>query len=127
MLRVMLDENNDLPSGGPRLVGGVESAGVALQAVYATQAGEWPYNLSFGTQWRGVILRKYFDPATTRSAIATPANSWVPDIEPITGNQITLDTTTYADIRQVDITITDVMLAGSTTTGPITFTIPTIL
>jgi hypothetical protein len=104
MQRVDLTEDNDLPQGGPRLVGGLRSAVVALQTVYSVQTGTWPYNYLFGTRWRGPILRKYFDPTTTREALAV-ASRQVPDIVPVNSNQITLDTITMAEFRQVEIGI----------------------
>jgi hypothetical protein len=125
VLRVMLDENNDLPPGGPRLVNGLESAGVALQAVFGTQAGEWPFDLLFGMRWRQEVFGKYFDANATNQAAAATANT-VPDIQPVTGNQITLDTTTQADARQVDITIEDIQLR-TTTGAPASLTISVAL
>lgn len=113
MLRVMLTEDNDLPPGGPRLVNGLDSAAVALQAVFGTQAGEWPFNLLFGMRWRQEVFGKYFDSNATNQAAAATANT-VPDIQPVTGNQITLDTITQADARQVDITIDDILLRTAT-------------
>jgi hypothetical protein len=121
MLRVMLDEDNDLPPGGPRLVNGLESAGVALQAVFGTQAGEWPFDLLFGMRWRQEVFGKYFDSNATNQAAAATANT-VPDIQPVSGNQITIDTTTQAEVRQVDITIEDIMLRAATG-APATLTI----
>lgn len=109
MLRVILDENNDLPDGGPRLGAGLASAATALQAVFGTQQGEWPFNKTFGCPWRNEILQKFFDPGATRSIMASTANT-VPDIEPVASTQITLDTTTQAEWRQVDITIADVVV-----------------
>ena len=136
MLRVYLDADNDLPPGGPRLCGGpgaidvinasgvverqnsaLASAGVALQAVFGTQAGEWPYNLTFGTPWRDEVFGKYFDSTTTAQIVASVANT-VPDIEPVTSNQITIDTLTQADARQVNITIDSVQVGN--TTGSVT-------
>lgn len=104
MLRVDLTETNDLPPGGPKLVGGLRSAVVGLQTVYSVQTGTWKYNFLFGTRWRGPILRKYFDPATSREALAV-ASRQVPDIVPITSNQISLDTITMSEFRQVNIGI----------------------
>lgn len=112
MLRVLLDENNDFPIGGPQLVSGMDSAATALRATFSTQTGEWPFNKTFGCPWRGSILGKFFDPATTSSICAAVANTWVPDIQPITGNQITIDTIINATQRQVDITIDAVTVDG---------------
>lgn len=125
MLRVMLTENNDLPPGGPRLVNGLDSAAVALQAVFGTQAGEWPFDLLFGMRWRQEVFGKYFDSNATNQAAAATANT-VPDIQPVTGNQITIDTTTQADARQVDITIDDILLRTATG-APATLTISVTL
>jgi hypothetical protein len=126
MLRVLLDENNDIPPGGPRLVDGEQSAAVALQAVYSTQAGEWPYDLRFGTLWRQEVFGKFFNAATTSQVIADAGNSWVPDIVPMTDAQITIDTTTQAEFRQADITVDDLALRSSTpVAGLFTFTIST--
>ena len=118
-----LNADNDLPPGGPQLCGGaggfdvvnadgtverqssaLVSAGVALQAVFGTQAGEWPYDFTFGTPWRQEVFGKYFDATTTAQIMANVANT-VPDIEPVTSNDITIDTLTQADARQVNITI----------------------
>lgn len=120
MLRVLLDENNDLPAGGPKLVGGEQSAAVALQAVFSVQTGEWPYNLTFGMPWRQAVFGKFFNAATTTSFAAVTANT-VPDIVPVGDTQITIDTTTNADARQVDITIDNIALRGSTDVQPFTF------
>ena len=125
MLRVMLTEDNDLPPGGPRLVNGLESAGVALQAVFGTQAGEWPFDLLFGMRWRQEVFGKYFDANATNQAAAATANT-VPDIQPVTGNQIALDTTTQADARQIDITIENIQLR-TTTGAPASLTISVAL
>lgn len=132
MLRVYLDSDNDLPPGGPRLCGGpgvvdiidadgrsqridsrLASAGVALQAVFGTQAGEWPFNLTFGMPWRQEVFGKYFDANATAQIIASTANT-VPDIEPVASDAITIDTTTQADQRQVDITIDPVIVGTAT-------------
>lgn len=120
MLRVLLNENNDLPPGGPRLVGGVESAGVALQAVFSVQAGEWPYDLLFGMRWREEVFGKYFDENATRQFLAATANA-VPDIQPVIGSQITIDTLARSDIRQANITLDDINLR--TTTGVVPFSL----
>lgn len=85
------------------------SAATALQAVFGTQQGEWPFDFTFGCLWRNEILQKFFDPAATRSLMASTANT-VPDIEPVASTQITIDTTTNAASRQVDITISDVVV-----------------
>lgn len=111
MLRVLLDANNDIPPGGPELVSGIDSAAVALQAVFGTQQGEWVYDLTFGTPWRDEILQKYFDAGTTRSICARVANT-VPDIEPVVSAQIDIDTTTQAANRQADITLNNVTADG---------------
>lgn len=136
MLRVYLDADNDLPPGGPQLCGGpgpfdvinadgvterlnsaLASAGVALQAVFGTQAGEWPYDFTFGTPWRQEVFGKYFDATTTAQIMASTANT-VPDIEPVASNAITIDTLTQADARQVNITIDPVVVG--TATGAVT-------
>jgi hypothetical protein len=109
MLRVFLTDANDLPPGGPRLVTGIDSAAVALQAVFGTQQGEWPFDFTFGCPWRGEILQKFFDPGATRSIMANTANT-VPDIQPVVSSQVSLDTTTQAAARQVNITISDVVV-----------------
>jgi hypothetical protein len=124
MLRVLLDENNDLPVGGPRLVGGAESAAVALQAVFSVQAGEWPYNLLFGMPYRQALFGKFFNAATTTSFVAATANT-VPDIVPVGDTQITIDTTTNADARQADITINNIGLRGNGLVQPFSFAITT--
>lgn len=113
MLRVILDDDNDLPAGGPKLGNGIESARTALQAVFSVQAGEWPYNLVFGMRWRQEVFGKYFNASTTQQLVALTANT-VPDIEPVTSSQITIDTTTYADVRQANITIDPVYLRTAT-------------
>jgi hypothetical protein len=132
MLRVYLDHNNDLPPGGPRLCGGpgaldiidedgrsqridsrLASAAVALQAVFGTQAGEWPFNLTFGMRWRQEVFGKYFDANATAQVVAATANT-VTDIEPVTSEAITLDTLTQADARQVNITIDPVIVGTAT-------------
>jgi len=123
MLRVLLDENNDLPPGGPRLVGGVASAAVALRAVFSTQAGEWPFNRTFGMMWRQAVFGKFFNAAITSQATAATANT-VPEITPVVGNQVTLDTIEGADDRQVNIAVNDIRLrAGGA--EPFTFTVTT--
>lgn len=111
MLRVILDENNDIPIGGPVLASGMDSAASALRAEFSTQTGEWPYDKTFGCPYRGAIFGKFFDSAATNSIVAAVANK-TPDIEPVTGNQITIDTTTNAAARQVDITINNVTVDG---------------
>lgn len=112
MLRVILDENNDIPEGGPVLGDGIDSAATALRAEFSTQQGEWKYDkINFGFPWRNEVFGKFFDPATTSSFVAAVANR-TPDIEPVTGNQITIDTTTNADARQVDITIINITVDG---------------
>lgn len=121
-LRVILDENNDLPPGGPVLAGGAPSARVAYQAVFGTQAGEWRYDFTFGTQWRNGILRKFFNPSTTRSLIAATANT-VPDGQPITSSQVALDTTTNANFRQVDIELGPIVIDDE----PVTISVSTLL
>lgn len=113
MLRAILDDNNDFDEEGPRLGDGLPSARTALQAVFGTQQGEWGYNKTFGCPWRNGVFGKYFDAGSTLSIIASTANSIreivpFPDIEPVTAAQISLDTTTRADFRQVDIAITGV-------------------
>lgn len=107
MLRVILDDNNDIPVGGPVLGTGIDSAASAIRSVLSTQAGEWPYDLTFGVMWRGAVFGKFFDAAATRSLLAATVNT-VPDIEPITAAQITIDTVSLADARQANITIDDV-------------------
>ena len=111
MLRVLLDENNDLPIGGPVLASGMDSAATAIQAVLSTQQGEWPFDLTFGVAWRGAVLGKFFDPADTASLVAASINT-VTDIEPVTAAQINIDTTTQADVRQANITVDDVTVDG---------------
>lgn len=115
MLRVILDADNDLPPGGPVLASGSESARTALQAVFGTQQGEWGFDKLFGTPWRPAILRKFFDAAATRAIMANTANT-VPDIEPVVGAQVLIDTTSQAAARQVDITIEDVLVDGDVQT-----------
>ena len=122
MLRVLLDENNDFPPGGPVLVDGIDSAATALRATFSTQAGEWPFDKTFGMRWRGPVLEKYFNPAATRSECATVANT-VSDIEPVVGSQITIDTLTNSAARQVNITIEGVTVGEEQTD----LTISTIL
>ena len=123
MLRVLLDANNDLPEGGPVLATGVESVRTGMQAVFGTQQGEWPFDFRFGTPWRNAVLQKYFDPSSTRSIMATTANSLRPEIEPVNGTQIELDTLTQADERQVNITLSDVQVDNQL----VDITIPTLL
>lgn len=125
MRRVLLDANNDLPPGGPRLVDGVESAGVALQAVFSVQAGEWPYNLLFGMRWRQEVFGRYFDENATRQFCASTANV-VPDIQPVIGSQIAIDTTARADVRQANITIDDIFLRTATGAAPFSLTLTAI-
>lgn len=115
MLRVRLDEDNDLPDGGPVLVTGMDSVATALQAVFGTQQGEWPFDFTFGCPWRNAILQKYFDPGSTRSIVATIANGLVPEIEPVVGSQVEIDTTTQAAERQVTITIDGIVADGQQT------------
>jgi len=115
MLRVLLDEDNDLPEGGPVLASGIDSAATALQAVFSTQAGSWPYSFVFGVDWRSEVLVKYFNPATTRALMAEEANT-VPDIQPVVPSQVLLDTLTNADARQVEITIEDVIVGSDVAT-----------
>jgi hypothetical protein len=112
MLRVLLDENNDLPPGGPVLVDGIDSVATGMRAEFSTQAGEWPYDFTFGLQWRGAILQKFFDPAATRSLIAAKANTFLPEIDAVSGAQVDIDTTTFAAERQVVITLSDVRVNG---------------
>ena len=112
MLRVRLDENNDIPIGGPKLVDGIDSVATGIRAVLSTQAGEWPYDFTFGTPWRDDILMKFFDAATTQSIIAARINTLRPEIEPVTPNQITIDTITQASARQANITVDDVTVDG---------------
>ena len=114
MLRVLLDENNDFPPGGPKLGNGIASVGTAFQAVFGTQQGEWAYDLTFGMPWRSCVFGKYFDAGSTLSIVASVANT-VPEPEPVSANQISLDTTTNADARQVDITISDVIVGEDIT------------
>lgn len=109
-MRVQLDENNDLPDGGPVLVTGMDSVATAMQSVFGTQQGEWPFDFTFGCPWRNEILQKYFDPGSTRSIVATIANGLVPEIEPVVGSQVEIDTTTQAADRQVNITIEGVIV-----------------
>jgi hypothetical protein len=109
MLRVILDENNDIPNGGPFLKSGIDSAASALRAEFSTQAGEWPFDKTFGCPYRGAIFNKFFDAGTTASLCAAVANK-TPDIEPVTANQIIIDTTTNAAARQVDITINNIVV-----------------
>jgi hypothetical protein len=117
MLRVLLDENNDLPPGGPRLVGGEQSAAVALRAVFSVQAGEWPYDFRFGMLWRQAVFGKFFNAATTSQMVAAAANT-VPDITPVVDSQITIDTTTQAEWRQANITVEDISLRSDTEPVP---------
>jgi hypothetical protein len=109
VLRVILDENNDIPIGGPTLASGVDSAASSLRAEFSTQTGEWPFDKTFGCPWRNAIFGKFFDSASTTSIIAAVANK-TPDIAAVTANQITLDTVTNAAARQVDITIRNVLV-----------------
>lgn len=117
MQRAILDENNDFGETGPQLGDGVPSAATALQAVFGIQQGEWGYNKTLGTPWRNGIFGKYFDAGATLSFMASTANSIrelvpFPDIEPVTAAQITLDTLTQADARQVNIGIARVIVVG---------------
>lgn len=116
MLRVALDENNDFPPGGPKLVGGVESAGVALQAVFSVQRGEWRYNLLFGMAWRSAVFGKFFNESTTAQMVAATANT-IPDITPVTERQVAVDTVTDAAWRQANITINSISLRGTSNAG----------
>lgn len=126
MLRVQLDANNDLPEGGPKLVTGVDSVATALQAVFGTQQGEWAFDFTFGCPWRDAILLKFFDPGTTRSIMARITNGLVPEIEPVIGSQIEIDTTSQAANRQVNITINDVRVNGQQLTLALTTTTATV-
>lgn len=110
MLRVILDNDNDLPPGGPVLAAGMDSAATAIRAELSTQAGEWPFDKAdFGMRWRGIVLVKYFDAAATQAWIAATVNR-VPDINRVTSTQIAIDTTTGAVARQATITINDVVV-----------------
>lgn len=113
MLRVILDENNDLPVGGPRLASGRESVRTAYQARFGTQQGEWRYDKTYGTPWRPVVLRKYFDSNATAQLMASTA-SGIPETPNVTQDQVALDTVTNADARQVDITISGVRFGNDT-------------
>jgi len=119
VLRVILDANNDLPSGGPKLAEGAESVRTAYQAVFGTQQGEWRYDKTFGTQWRPVVLRKYFDATATAQLMARTAST-VPETPNVTQAQVDIDTTSSADFRQADITIEDVVIGGETVTIVVT-------
>lgn len=110
MLRVLLDDDNDFPPGGPRLVDGVDSVASALRAELSVQAGEWPYDKTFGVDWRNEILQKFFAPAASSALLATTINGLVPEIEPVSGAQIEIDTASQADARQVTITVSDVVV-----------------
>jgi hypothetical protein len=110
--RVILDDDNDIPIGGPILASGIDSAATSLRAEFSTQLGEWPYDkVNFGCPYRGPIFGKFFDAAATNSICATVANR-TPDIEPVTAQQITIDTTTNAAERQVNIDIANVTVDG---------------
>lgn len=112
MYRVILDENNDIPDGGPILAIGIDSAATSLRAEFSTQLGEWPYDkANFGCPYRSPIFGKFFDAASTNSICAAVANR-TPDIEPVTAQQISIDTTTNADARQVNIDIINVTVDG---------------
>jgi hypothetical protein len=111
VLRVILDEDNDIPNGGPGLGQGIDSVASALRAEFSTQTGEWPYDKTFGCPYRNAIFGKFFSPGTTASIAAAVANK-TPDIEPVTANQISVDSTTNAAARQVDITIDNVIVDG---------------
>jgi hypothetical protein len=52
VLRVILDEDNDIPNGGPGLGQGIDSVASALRAEFSTQTGEWPYDKTFGCPYR---------------------------------------------------------------------------
>lgn len=118
MQRAILDENNDFGDEGPQLGEGLPSAATALQAVYGIQRGEWGYNHTIGMPWRNGVFGKYFDAGGTLSIIAETGNSIrelvpFPDIFPITAAQITLDTASLADERQVDISIANVTVVDT--------------
>jgi len=125
VLRVILDDNNDFPvgvmgddgvyvPGGPVLGTGIDSYATAVRSVLSVQAGEWPFDLTFGTRYRSVVLVKYFDAAATRAMLAATINT-VPDSDvPVTPAQITIDTVSLADVRQANITVDDVVIDGET-------------
>lgn len=105
-------EANDIPYGGPVLGSGMDSAATSLCSEFSTQQGEWPYDKQFfGFPYRQEVFGKFFDPNTTNSFCAEVANR-TPDIEPVTTNQVIVDTTTNADARQVDLTIVNVTVDG---------------
>ena len=111
MLTVALDESNDIPAGGPKLVTGMDAVATEIRAVLSVQAGEWAFDLDFGTRWRDVVLTKFFDASATRAMLAATVNT-VAGHEPVTPEQISIDTATLADVRQVIITINDVIVDG---------------
>ena len=95
--------------------------------MFGTQQGEWGYNKTFGCPWRNGIFGKYFNAGSTLSIIASTANAVrdlvpYPDIEPVTASQVSLDTTTQAEFRQVDIGLARVTVTADNSVEDISIT-----
>ena len=102
-LALTADGDLDLQGGcGPLLVSGVEAAQTFLIAKFATQQGEWGFNLDYGLPY-DALLGRYFD-ETAAIGIYADAVSETPSIAPLPTGAVTFTFDPASRTRTITVT-----------------------